>query len=87
MSRILYRSTNTQGDPIAVSGLLYRPAGAAGAANPRPIVAIAHPTTGLADSCAPSVLIAPPGGGTAKGDQFLERCCRSWPPNCRRPYW
>jgi len=71
LSRILYRSTNTQGDPIAVSGLLYRPGASAGVTGPRPIVAIAHPTSGLADACAPSVQIVPAGGGSARGDQLV----------------
>jgi len=53
MWAILYRSTGLDGEPIAVSGLVTKrdswPSDA-----PRPILAIAHGTTGLADVCAPS---------------------------------
>lgn len=51
--RILYRSTGLRGEPIAVSGVVIIPAGAAPAGG-RPIVAWAHPTTGVEDQCAPS---------------------------------
>ena len=52
--RILYRSTGLKGEPIAVSGLVVIPAGDAPAAG-RPIVAWAHPTTGVVSACAPSL--------------------------------
>ena len=52
--RILYRSTDPEGRPIAVSGVLVAPNAAA--AGGHPIVAWAHPTTGVADKCAPSVI-------------------------------
>ena len=53
--RILYRSVAPDGRPIAVSGVVIRPAGR----NPpegRPVVAWAHPTTGVARKCAPSLI-------------------------------
>lgn len=49
---ILYRSVGADGAPAAVSGLVLAPD--APAAAPRPIVSIAHGTTGIADACAPS---------------------------------
>ncbi|HEX9569533.1 MAG TPA: lipase family protein [Rhodospirillales bacterium] len=53
--RVLYRSTGLQGEPIAVSGVVVvpdtDPAGING------VVAWAHPTTGVADKCAPSLSI------------------------------
>ncbi len=51
--RVLYRSTGLQGEPIAVSGVVIIPVGPAPAGG-RPIVAWAHPTTGVVDRCAPS---------------------------------
>jgi acetyl esterase/lipase len=54
--RILYRSTGLEGQPIAVSGVAVIPAGEP-PANGRPIVAWAHPTTGVVPHCAPSVAL------------------------------
>lgn len=51
--RVLYRSTGVHGEPIAVSGVIVVPAGPAPAEG-RPIVAWAHPTTGVVPRCAPS---------------------------------
>jgi pimeloyl-ACP methyl ester carboxylesterase len=51
--RILYHSTSAQGDDVAVSGFIVYPKG-----DPPeqgwPLIAWAHGTTGLGDSCAPS---------------------------------
>lgn len=52
--RILYRSTGLKGEPVAVSGVVAIPA--AGAEANRPLVVWAHPTTGVARSCAPSLM-------------------------------
>jgi acetyl esterase/lipase len=52
--RILYRSTNPEGGPIAVSGVIIVPTGSAPEGG-RPIVAWAHPTTGIVPRCAPSL--------------------------------
>lgn len=51
--RVLYHSTAVDGRDIAVSGVVVAPNGSAPAGG-RPVVALAHPTTGLADACAPS---------------------------------
>jgi Secretory lipase len=51
--RVLYRSIGLHDEPIAVSGVVVIPAGPAPAGG-RPIVAWAHPTTGVVPRCAPS---------------------------------
>jgi acetyl esterase/lipase len=52
--RVLYRSTTPDGKPVAVSGVIIVPPGAAPAGG-WPIVAWAHPTTGIVPRCAPSL--------------------------------
>ena len=54
--RVLYRSVGMQGEPIAVSGVIVVPPGPAPAGG-RPIVAWAHPTTGVVPHCVPSLAI------------------------------
>lgn len=51
--RVLYRSVGVHGEPIAVSGVVVIPTGTA-PADGRPIVAWAHPTSGVVSRCAPS---------------------------------
>lgn len=51
--RILYRSESRQGEPIAVTGLAAIPTGEAPPEGRR-LLGMAHPTTGIADGCAPS---------------------------------
>jgi len=53
--RILYRSTNPSGDPIEVSGAIFIPPGPAPAGG-RDIIAWAHPTSGVVEPCAPSLM-------------------------------
>jgi acetyl esterase/lipase len=53
--RILYVSTGLDGHPIEVSGLVVAPT-LPPPANGRNVVAWAHPTTGVAENCAPSLL-------------------------------
>lgn len=55
--KVLYRSTGLDGQPIAVSGMVFAPAEAA--EGERPVLAWAHPTTGVADRCAPSLEPSP----------------------------
>lgn len=52
--RVLYRSTSFDGRPIAVSGMVIIPNGPAPVGG-RPVVAWAHPTSGIVPHCAPSL--------------------------------
>lgn len=52
--RILYRSVGLKGEPIAVSGMVFVPGGDEPAGG-WPIVAWAHPTSGIVPKCAPSL--------------------------------
>ena len=52
--RVLYRSVGLNGEPIAVSGAIIIPVGAPPPGG-RPIVAWAHPTSGVVAKCAPSL--------------------------------
>ncbi|MCU1370475.1 MAG: Secretory lipase [Ilumatobacteraceae bacterium] len=52
--RIMYRSESVAGDPIAVTGLASVPTAEA-PADGRPMITVAHGTTGIADACSPSV--------------------------------
>ncbi len=52
--RILYRSTGINDRPIAVSGAVLFPS--EGSAKDRPVVAWAHPTTGVVTRCAPTLM-------------------------------
>jgi acetyl esterase/lipase len=54
--KVLYRSTKPDGTPIAVSGIVIVPSGQAPAGG-WPIVAWAHPTTGVVPHCAPSLAL------------------------------
>jgi pimeloyl-ACP methyl ester carboxylesterase len=54
--RVLYRSTGMKGEPIFVSGVVIVPQGDPPPEG-RPIVAWAHPTTGVTPRCAPSLAI------------------------------
>lgn len=61
--RVLYRSTDFDGRPVAVSGAIIFPA--APSAKPRDVVAWAHPTTGVVSRCAPTLI--PDIAGTIQG--------------------
>jgi hypothetical protein len=52
--RVLYRSTDTHGDAIAVSGTVLTPHTPWPGPGPRPIIAYAPGTQGVGDECAPS---------------------------------
>lgn len=54
--RVLYRSTGLKDEPIFVSGVVIVPAGDP-PPDGRPIVAWAHPTSGVTPRCAPSLAI------------------------------
>lgn len=53
--RILYRSTDSTNQPVAVTGAIIFPAGKTNGAT-RNVVAWAHPTTGVVSKCAPTLL-------------------------------
>ncbi|MEJ8573442.1 lipase family protein [Microbaculum marinum] len=52
--RVLYRSTGLKDEPIAVSGIVVVPEGVVPDGG-RPVIAWAHPTTGVANRCAPTL--------------------------------
>jgi acetyl esterase/lipase len=52
--RVLYRSRGLHGEPIAVSGVVIAPPGPPPPGG-RPVVAWAHPTSGVVTRCAPSL--------------------------------
>lgn len=62
--RVLYRSTNFNDEPVAVTGAVIFP-DAAPAGKPRDVVAWAHPTTGVVSKCAPTLI--PDIAGTIQG--------------------
>ncbi len=69
--RIIYRSTNLKGEPIAVSATVIYPAGPAPAKG-RDVIAWAHYTTGVSSRCAPTLL--PNLSGTIPGlEDMLSR--------------
>jgi acetyl esterase/lipase len=53
--RILYRSTGLNGEPISVSAAIFIPPGAPPAGG-RNVIAYAHPTSGVVEKCAPSLM-------------------------------
>jgi dipeptidyl aminopeptidase/acylaminoacyl peptidase len=53
--RILYRSTGLNGEPIAVSGAIFIPPGPV-PEHGRNVIAFAHPTSGVVEACAPSLM-------------------------------
>jgi alpha-beta hydrolase superfamily lysophospholipase len=59
--RVLYLSTDDDGDAVPVSGVIVAPDGPPPPGG-RPVVAWAHPTTGVTSLCAPSLS---PGAGTS----------------------
>ncbi|MFD8493945.1 lipase family protein [Amycolatopsis sp. NPDC059657] len=58
VQRIMYRSTDTHGRPMAVTGTVLTPNGPWIGAGQRPIVSYAAGTQGIGDSCAPSKALA-----------------------------
>ena len=56
--RIMYRSTDLNGDPVVATGIVVTPLGLAPAGG-RTVVSWGHPTTGVASSCAPSLASDP----------------------------
>jgi len=70
--RVLYRSTGVGGQPVAVTGAVMFPAERTAEGVHRDIVAWAHPTTGVASKCAPTLL--PDLAGSVQGvDRLADR--------------
>jgi len=53
-TRIMYRSTDSRGNPMAVTGTYFEPYNAWPGAGPRPLIVYGPGTQGLGDQCAPS---------------------------------
>ncbi|QGK71015.1 lipase [Allosaccharopolyspora coralli] len=58
VQRVMYKSTDRTGAPIAVTGTVITPHGEWTGAGERPVVGLAPGTQGLADRCAPSIRLA-----------------------------
>lgn len=70
--RLMYRSTDTHGNPVATTGTYFDPTTPWNGPGPRPLVVVAPGTQGQGDQCAPSKLVNvpftanPPGGPMAE---------------------
>ncbi len=53
-TRIMYRSTGVDGQPIGMTGIVFAPGGQSAPPGGWPVVSYAHGTTGVGDGCAPS---------------------------------
>ncbi|MFJ3222648.1 lipase family protein [Streptomyces sp. NPDC086783] len=59
-TRLMYRSTDSAGQPVAVTGAYIEPSAAWTKPGPRPLVAVASGTMGQGDQCAPSFALQHP---------------------------
>ncbi|WP_405392699.1 triacylglycerol lipase [Streptomyces sp. NBC_01102] len=59
-TRLMYRSTDSAGQPVAVTGAYIEPSAAWKGTGPRPLVALASGTMGQGDQCAPSFALQHP---------------------------
>ncbi|WP_329041281.1 lipase family protein [Streptomyces sp. NBC_00178] len=59
-TRLMYRSTDSAGQPVAVTGAYIEPSAAWKGTGPRPLVAVASGTMGQGDQCAPSFALQHP---------------------------
>ncbi|MFF2012421.1 lipase family protein [Streptomyces sp. NPDC058195] len=59
-TRLMYRSTDSAGQPVAVTGAYIEPSAAWKGGGPRPLVAVASGTMGQGDQCAPSFALQNP---------------------------
>ncbi|MFC4495907.1 lipase family protein [Streptomyces ovatisporus] len=59
-TRLMYRSTDSNGSPVAVTGAYIEPSAAWKGPGPRPLVAVASGTMGQGDQCAPSLALEHP---------------------------
>ncbi|MEU6078637.1 lipase family protein [Micromonospora sp. NPDC047074] len=65
-TRLMYRSTDSNGQPVGVTGAYIEPWAAWRGTGPRPLVAVASGTMGQGDQCAPSMALQFP--LTLRGD-------------------
>lgn len=65
IERILYRSTDTHGEPMTVSGYTMTPQAPWPGPGPRPVIAYAPGTSGMADRCAGSAVLGTVGSSPA----------------------
>ena len=56
-TRIMYRSTDARGNPVAVTGTYFEPDNPWPGNGPRPLISLAVATHGQGDQCAPSRLL------------------------------
>ncbi len=59
-TRLMYRSTDSAGQPVAVTGAYIEPSASWKGGGPRPLVAVASGTMGQGDQCAPSFALQNP---------------------------
>ncbi|MET7443586.1 lipase family protein, partial [Streptomyces sp. NPDC005568] len=59
-TRLMYKSTDSAGQPVAVTGAYIEPSAAWTKPGPRPLVAVASGTMGQGDQCAPSFALQHP---------------------------
>ncbi|MFJ8858621.1 lipase family protein [Streptomyces sp. NPDC102451] len=59
-TRLMYKSTDAGGGPVAVTGAYIEPSAAWKGGGPRPLVALASGTMGQGDQCAPSLALQNP---------------------------
>ncbi|MGW7069124.1 lipase family protein [Streptomyces sp. NPDC054855] len=59
-TRLMYKSTDSTGKPVAVTGAYIEPSAAWTKPGPRPLVAVASGTMGQGDQCAPSFALQHP---------------------------
>ncbi|MET9335053.1 lipase family protein [Streptomyces cellulosae] len=59
-TRLMYTSTDTNGQPVAVTGAYIEPSAAWKGSGPRPLVVVGSGTMGQGDQCAPSLALENP---------------------------
>jgi pimeloyl-ACP methyl ester carboxylesterase len=59
-TRLMYKSTDSGGQPVAVTGAYIEPSAAWKGGGPRPLVSVASGTMGQGDQCAPSMALQNP---------------------------
>ncbi|MFD0425352.1 lipase family protein [Streptomyces parvus] len=59
-TRLMYKSTDSSGQPVAVTGAYIEPSAEGKGSGPRPLVAVASGTMGQGDQCAPSFVLQHP---------------------------